>query len=113
MKLVVAASRFKDFVLAEAEAIKAIDHLFKQGQINLKQLASILFIHPATVRYWVREGVLNPVKVGRDLSLNFGEVEKVIKEGISKKVLSKASASKIEAPSISKIYFTTLLNKER
>jgi len=48
---------------------------------NIKEAASKLKVSPLTLRGWIYEGKLAPVKLGRRLLLTERELERFIEEG--------------------------------
>ena len=51
---------------------------------NIKEAASKLKVSPLTLRGWIYEGKLAPVKLGRRVLLSEKELERFIEEGMRK-----------------------------
>jgi excisionase family DNA binding protein len=49
-----------------------------QSLISVEKAAEVLGISPMTVRLYVRKGKLNPVRIGRRVLLEPGELERFI-----------------------------------
>lgn len=74
------------------ENIKDYDSLFYHPRITIREklftteeAAKVLNLHPATLRKYIREGIVNAVKVGRNWKIKHSEVYKIRNNGLQGK----------------------------
>jgi excisionase family DNA binding protein len=53
--------------------------------IRAGEAARVLSTSPETLRWWVRRGLLTPVKIGRSIYFEPSELERFVREGREKK----------------------------
>ena len=50
--------------------------------VSIPEAASLLGISPHTVRHYIRQGKIQPIRFGRWLSIPMSEIERLAQEGI-------------------------------
>jgi excisionase family DNA binding protein len=64
--------------------------------LDVQQVASLLSVSPYSIRAWVRQGKLNPVRLGRRVVFEMAEVERFVREAKSKGQVDDCSAPQVQ-----------------
>ena len=66
--------------------------------VNVNEAGCLLGISPHTIRHYIREGKIQPVRFGRKLSIPMAEIERLAREGVPRCAEMPKTTSMRERP---------------
>ena len=66
-----------------------------QQLLDVPSVAALLSVSPYSIRAYVRQGKLNPVRIGRRVVFEMAEVERFVREAKSKGQVDDSSAPQV------------------